>query len=156
MVPELSLAIQYGVDAPELPRWRIRRWVAGAIAAAQETAPHKLELTLRLVDKAEALELNRTYRHKDYAPNGLTFTYDEPATDQSRMADIVICSDVMAQEAMEQGKPFLDHACHLIVHGCLHALGYDHLRVSQARIMESLEIQVLARFGIANPYESKA
>lgn len=155
----LSLAVQYGTDVPALPRWRLRRWVQRAVAMAQIPGASHISLTLRLVDQDEGQYLNRTYRGKDYATNVLTFEYEplpgEPtAADQAHhlIGDIVICVPVLQTEARAQHKTFLDHAAHLVVHGTLHALGYDHLTPSDARTMEALETRILARFGVADPY----
>jgi probable rRNA maturation factor len=151
--PELSLAVQYGIDDPELARWRIRRWVQGALTMSDTREVSRLNLTVRLVDKAEGKSLNQTYRHKDYATNVLTFQYDAMAQDAGLiMGDVVICTPVLKQEARAQKKPYLHHAAHLVVHGTLHALGYDHIQKRQAEQMEQLERQILARFGIADPY----
>ncbi len=151
--PELSLAVQYGIDDPQLARWRIRRWVQGALAISDIREVRRLNLTVRLVGKAEGKSLNQTYRHKDYATNVLTFQYDAMAQDAGLiMGDVVICTPVLKQEAKVQKKPYLHHAAHLVVHGTLHALGYDHIQKRQAEQMEQLEREVLARFGIPNPY----
>jgi probable rRNA maturation factor len=151
--PELSLAVQYGIDDPELARWRIRRWVQGALTMSDTREVSRLNLTVRLVGKAEGKSLNQTYRHKDYATNVLTFQYDAMAQDAGLiMGDVVICTPVLKQEARAQKKPYLHHAAHLVVHGTLHALGYDHIQKRQAEQMEQLERQILARFGIADPY----
>lgn len=151
--PDLSLAVQYGIDDPELARWRIRRWVQGALTMSDTREVSRLNLTVRLVGKAEGKSLNQTYRHKDYATNVLTFQYDAMANDTGLiMGDVVICTPVLKQEAKTQKKPYLHHAAHLVVHGTLHALGYDHIQKRQAEQMEQLEREVLARFGIPDPY----
>lgn len=148
---KLSLTVQYGCANEQLPRWRLRRWVEAAIAAASRSDLQTVTLTLRLADRHEARTLNRTYRAKDYATNVLTFNYlEEPP---HIAADIVICTAVLAQEARSMGKPLRDHAAHLVIHGTLHALGHDHLNAAQARAMQAIEVKALARFGIANPYE---
>lgn len=153
--PDLSLSVQYGIDDKDLPRWRIRRWVQGALAMADTKGATQVSLTVRLVNKAEGKSLNHAYRHKDYATNVLTFHYDTlPEQTGHIMGDIVICTPVLKDEARTQRKPYLHHAAHLVVHGTLHALGYDHLQARQARVMESLETLILARWGISNPYET--
>ena len=107
------------------------------------------EITLRIVDEAEARELNKAYRGKDYATNVLTFPLmEEPFI----MADIVICAPVVAKEAKEQNKTLEAHFAHLIIHGVLHAHGYDHEVPEQAELMESIETQILTNLGYANPY----
>lgn len=152
-IPKLSLAVQYGVADPNLPRWRIRRWVTAALNVANTRGARQISLTVRLVGQAEGKSLNLAYRHKDYAANVLTFHFDSLAEQTAHiMGDIVICTPVLKQEAREQRKPYLHHAAHLVVHGTLHALGYDHLKAREAQAMEALETDILARFGIPNPY----
>lgn len=157
--PGLRLSVQYAADAPQLPRWRLRRWVRRAIeyTAAEEAGLldtarfERVELTLRLVDAEEGRTLNHGYRERDYATNVLTFEYGiDPAGTAS--GDIVLCVPVLHREAAEQGKPLLDHAAHLTVHGVLHALGYDHLDEDEAQDMEALETRILASLGISDPY----
>ncbi len=155
--PELSLSVQYGVAEPRLPRWRLRRWAQRALDAALEEhgeAPCRLQLGLRLVGLAEGRKLNASYRGKDYATNVLTFEYDT-LPDGAAAADLVICVPVLAREAREQHKAFLSHAAHLVVHGTLHALGYDHVKLRDARRMESLETRILAAIDINDPYASQ-
>ena len=152
--PELSLAVQYGVAEARLPRWRIRRWVERALGAALELhnpGPARLQIGMRLVGLAEGRKLNASFRGKDYATNVLTFEYGTQP-DGTASGDIVICVPVMAREAREQHKAFLAHAAHLVVHGTLHATGYDHLNARDAKRMESLETQILSSLGIDDPY----
>lgn len=152
--PELSLAVQYGVAEPRLPRWRLRRWARRALdAAAQDGLVDctRAEFSLRLVGQAEGRKLNRAYRERDYATNVLTFEYGTDPLGTAR-GDIVICIPVLVREAREQSKTLLDHAAHLTIHGVLHALGYDHLKARDARRMETLETAVLADMRIADPY----
>ena len=150
--PKLSLAVQYASDANHLPtRAQIRRWIRGALA-------HASEITVRIVDEAEARALNRDYRDKDYATNVLTFEYGETDAhtkgDKALRGDIVICAGVVEKEAVEQRKLLIDHYAHLIVHGALHLQGFDHEEAADADIMETREAAILKRFGIANPYFS--
>ena len=150
--PRLSLAVQYASDASNLPtRAQIRRWISGALV-------RPAEITVRIVDEAEARMLNRDYRDKDYATNVLTFEYGDtdahPQGDGTLSGDIVICAAVVAREAAEQHKPLLSHYAHLIVHGALHLQGFDHEDSADADIMETREAAILKRFGIANPYLS--
>lgn len=159
MPPELRLSVQYATPAPALPRWRIRRWVQHAVnAAAQDRTRttgqsfQAAELTVRLVDATEAQELNNTYRERDYATNVLTFEYGT-SPEGTVYGDIVICVPVLHTEARDQGKTVLHHATHLIVHGVLHALGYDHITPDEAEHMESLETTLLAKLGIRDPYQ---
>ncbi len=149
----LSLSVQYATPEAELPRWRLRRWVQRSLAHLAGEVPANIDLTIRIVDQHEATALNKAYRHKNYAPNVLTFTYDEDRLPgQPLSGDIVICADVLKQQATEQDKRYLDHACHLVVHGTLHAVGYDHQTPEQALQMESLEKEILASMGISDPY----
>ncbi len=143
---KLTLAVQYAdqrlVDS--LPRPAIRRWVKAA-----QFAP--AELVIRFVDDSEGRKLNRDYRGKDYATNVLTFAYDdaEPAIDNDIVrADIVLCVDVLLREAQEQAISVVQHAAHLIVHGVLHAQGYDHEADDEAAEMEALEDEILVGLGM--------
>lgn len=152
--PQLALAVQYAVAEPRLPRWRLRRWAGYALAGAAAdglVALQGAELSLRLVGLAEGRRLNSGFRGRDYATNVLTFEYGVDPLGTAR-GDIVICVPVLAREAREQKKQFLDHAAHLTMHGVLHALGYDHIKARDARRMEALETAILARIGIADPY----
>lgn len=159
---DLSLSIQYATPMPELPRWRLRRWVQRTLdtALADETSAAGREsqtgisaaaLTLRFVDAEEGRLLNQQFRERDYATNVLTFEYGiDPGG--TLAGDIVLCVPVLEAEAKEQAKTLLDHAAHLTVHGVLHSLGYDHLEPDEAQAMEALETRILAAMGIANPY----
>jgi probable rRNA maturation factor len=152
----LSLTVQYGTPAPDLPRWRLRRWVAAAARAAAR-APvfpfRSLDLTLRLVDAEEGRQLNREFRQRDYATNVLTFEYGADPDGTAR-GDIILCVPVLRKEAAEQHKPLLAHAAHLTVHGVLHALGHDHIDAGEARVMEGMETAILAGMGIPDPYHA--
>lgn len=120
------------------------------------------EFTARFVEPAEVQELNATYRGKDKPTNVLTFPFEEPDLPEEAEAevesegvylgDLVICVDVLRKEAQEQQKTYIEHAAHLIVHGCLHLLGYDHITDEEAQEMEGLEVEILAKLGYANPY----
>lgn len=154
MRAELSLAVQYGLRAPGLPRWRLRRWAQRAADGALNDgckAAAQVAYTIRLVGLTEGRRLNWAFRQRDYATNVLTFEYGSDLEGRSR-GDIVICLPVLRREAQEQRKPLLDHAAHLTVHGCLHALGYDHLCTRDTRRMEALETILLAAMGIRDPY----
>ncbi|SAH96910.1 metalloprotease [Bordetella ansorpii] len=156
--PDLSLAVQYAVAEPRLPRWRLRRWAQYALAGAAQDGLvdfDAAELSLRLVGQAEGRRLNRDFRERDYATNVLTFEYGIGPDGVAR-GDIIVCVPVLAREAREQRKTLLHHAAHLTIHGVLHALGYDHIRARDAKRMESLETAVLARMGIDDPYIAPA
>lgn len=108
------------------------------------------EITVRIVQADEAQALNKSYRQKDYATNVLTFDYSQAPI---VCADLVICAEVVEREAKEQGKTLQAHYAHLLVHGCLHAQGYDHeLGQAEAEEMEALEIQIMQKLGFDNPY----
>lgn len=151
---KLSLSVQYPDARLQelLTRPKIRRWVKAALYAPAE-------LTIRFVDAEEGRTLNRDYRGKDYATNVLTFAYNEDeelADDAPTQADIVLCTDVLEAEAAQQNKGVEAHAAHLIVHGVLHAQGYDHDDDTEAAEMEGLESEILARLGVADPYSGEA
>lgn len=107
-------------------------------------------LTLRFVNAAEGKKLNAAFRNKDYATNVLTFPYEH--SKNALMADIIFCLPILQKEAKTQGKTLKAHLAHLIVHGCLHAQGYDHEKAAEAKKMESLEITLLKNLGFSNPY----
>ena len=147
---KLSLSVQYP-DArlqATITRQKIRRWVQAALLAPAE-------LTIRFVDADEGRVLNRDYRAKDYATNVLTFAYNEGeelADDEPTRADIILCTDVLEKEALEQKKSVEEHTAHLVVHGVLHAQGYDHEDDEEASEMEQLERDVLFALGYPDPY----
>jgi probable rRNA maturation factor len=141
--PELSLAVQYACHNDALPlRPQIRRWVKAAL----ET---DVQATIRFVDAKEGRALNHNFRGKDYATNVLSFVYENRPVS----GDLVICTAVVRREAREQGKPFKAHLAHMVVHGMLHLQGYDHeTGARDGARMEAREREVLARFGIPDPY----
>ena len=143
----LSLSVQFADRrlSEQLTRAKIRRWVQAA-----QLAP--AELTIRFVDAEEGRILNRDYRSKDYATNVLTFAYNDHEEEDIVRADIVLCSDVLMKEAAEQDLSLEQHTAHLVVHGVLHAQGYDHENDEEAAEMEQLETEILARLGIPDPY----
>lgn len=152
----LELSVQFASRAhrPLLPRHLLTRWVRAALRRGPDarSVPAPAQgpacITLRFVDVEEGRRLNREFRQRDYATNVLTFAYQAwpPA------ADIVLCDGVVAQEAAAQHKELPRHYAHLVVHGVLHALGWDHLRDAQALRMEQAEREILAGLGIADPY----
>lgn len=146
----LSLVVQYPDPRPRdrVPRAQVRRWVQAALLAPAE-------LTIRFVDADEGRVLNRDYRGKDYATNVLTFAYTEDDDSAVTQADIILCTDVLQREAAEQHKTLAEHAAHLVVHGVLHAQGYDHETDAEAAEMEQLEIDILTRLGVQNPYRPR-
>jgi probable rRNA maturation factor len=142
--PRLALTVQYAVAAHGLPaRYRMRSWVKASLE-------RDADVTLRLVDADEGRMLNRDYRGRDYATNVLTFAYPgiEPLS-----GDIVLCTPVIAREAREQNKALEAHYAHLVVHGMLHLQGYDHESETDARVMESLEAEIVTKLGYPDPYQ---
>ena len=146
----LSLSLLFGKFADvalhraALPRHKVARWIRHAL---QDDA----EITVRIVDEAEGRALNRDYRQKDYATNVLTFDYTmEPVVS----ADLVLCAPVVAREAKEQNKTLEEHYAHLLVHGALHAQGWDHDEDEDAQVMELRESEIMARLGFDDPYRS--
>jgi probable rRNA maturation factor len=147
----LELDLQIASDAASLPsEAQFRAWCT--IALRQRTADS--ELTIRLVDEAEGRALNHTYRHKDYATNVLSFPADVPdeMLDIPLLGDLVICAPVVEREAHEQAKAREAHWAHLVIHGCLHLLGFDHIIDAEAEEMEALERELLAELGHPDPY----
>jgi probable rRNA maturation factor len=148
-LPQLSLSLQFSdlTDAAPhraaLPRHKVARWIRHALDGDGE-------ITVRIVNAEEGQALNRDYRGKDYATNVLTFDY---ATEPVVMADLVLCAPVVAREAKELKKPLAEHYAHLLVHGTLHAQGWDHETSDEdAEAMEAREIEILAGLGLKNPY----
>jgi probable rRNA maturation factor len=143
-MPVLSLSLQFA-DARHkalLPRHKVARWVRAALL-------NPGEITVRIVGADEGRELNREYRQKDHATNVLTFDYQhEPVV----LADLILCAPVIEAEAHEQGLELTAHYAHLLVHGTLHAQGYDHETAQQAREMEPRETALMRSLGFADPY----
>ena len=147
---QLGLSLQFGqlLDAAPhraaLARHSVTRWIRHALQS-------DAEITVRIVDTEEGQTLNRDYRGKDYATNVLTFDYTQAPY---VTADLVLCAPVVEREAREQGKTLQAHYAHLLVHGALHAQGYDHeTSEADAEAMEALEIEILAGLGMDNPYQ---
>jgi len=151
---ELDLDVQYP-DArleSDITPALVERWVRATLLGPAE-------LTIRFVDSAEGQTLNRNYRGKDYATNVLTFAYNEGEElldDEPTQADIVLCTDVLLREAEEQKKTVEEHAAHLVVHGVLHAQGYDHEADEEADEMEQFERDIMEVLGYPDPYGDNA
>ena len=152
-LPPLALSLQFArfdraaAHRAALPRHRVARWVRHALGEDVQAA----EITVRIVGEGEGRALNRDYRAKDYATNVLTFDYSgAPVV----AADLVLCAPVVAREDEQQRKPLADHYAHLLVHGTLHAQGWDHERsATDAEAMEAREAAILAGLGLRHPYE---
>lgn len=165
--PPLQLSLQWG-DRIETAAHRasvtrtlvsrtLKRTLQQGLASLQQQTPppvlpSQCEITVRIVGEAVGRSLNLQYRQRDYATNVLTFDYDFAPV---LLADIVLCAPVVARQAQEEGKTIGAHYVHLIVHGMLHALGFDHERSrAEAQQMEALEVAVLRDLGLDNPYEA--
>lgn len=153
MSVQVRITLQTATQIGNLPtRAQFRRWVAAALADRRDAA----EVSLRIVDEEEGASLNRTWRHKDYPTNVLSFPAHLPAELKSPLlGDLVICAPVVVREAAEQGKSPEAHWAHLVVHGTLHLLGYDHENDMDAAQMEALETAILAGLGYPDPYRER-
>lgn len=147
---KLDLEVQYPDTRleKEITEEMLQRWVEAALLGPAE-------LSIRFVDAEEGLALNRQYRGKDYATNVLTFAYNEGeelGEDDPTQADIILCTDVLLREAEEQKNTVEEHAAHLVVHGVLHAQGYDHEHDEEADEMEQFERDIMEVLGYPDPY----
>lgn len=157
---ELSVDLQIATsNQPPISESDLQNWVAATLAAAYDAQPDlrpqvPITLTVRIVDSAEGRDLNHSYRGKDYATNVLSFPFEAPPIPlpEVLLGDLVICAEVVTLEAQEQNKDLRTHWAHMLVHGTLHLLGYDHIEDAEAEHMEALEIAILARMGLPNPY----
>jgi probable rRNA maturation factor len=147
---KLDLDVQYADTRleQEITEAMLQRWVEAALLGPAE-------LAIRFVDLDEGQALNRQYRGKDYATNVLTFAYNEGeelGDEDPTQADIILCTDVLLREAEEQKKTVEEHAAHLVVHGVLHAQGYDHEHDEEAEEMEQFERDIMEVLGYPDPY----
>ena len=147
MIPEraaLTLSLQFAdaSDRAVLPRHKVARWIRAALE-------RPAEITVRIVGAEEGQALNRGYRAQDHATNVLTFDYSQAPV---VVADLVLCAPVLQREARESGVAVEAHYAHLLVHGTLHAQGYDHQGAAQARVMEARETELMLELGFADPY----
>ena len=128
---------------------QIVQWATAAVQPEGD----EVEMTVRIVDEAESHELNLTYRGKDRPTNVLSFPFECPdEVELLLLGDLVICRQVVEREAAEQEKPLMAHWAHMVVHGSLHLLGYDHIEDDEAEEMESLETQIMQGLGFDDPY----
>ena len=147
VILDLQLACESETGLPDEALFQ--RWLDAAVIPFQEEA----EVTVRLVDEPESHELNLTYRGKDKSTNVLSFPFEAPpGIELPLLGDLVICRQVVEQEAQEQGKPLEAHWAHMVVHGSLHLLGYDHIDDDEAEEMEALETEIMLALGYADPY----
>tara|TARA_R110002111_G_scaffold42704_2_gene78585 strand:+ start:14154 stop:14615 length:462 start_codon:yes stop_codon:yes gene_type:complete len=152
----MTVEIQIVSTSQSLPsQEQFNQWVDLAIEPARQGA----DVVIRIVDKVESAELNQTYREKEGATNVLSFPFEMPdgipaeALTGDILGDLVICDAIVEQQAKQQEKPRMSHWAHMVIHGCLHLQGYDHVEPEQAVAMENLEIKLLNSIGIDNPYE---
>ncbi|WP_407661370.1 rRNA maturation RNase YbeY [Methylomarinum vadi] len=144
------LEIQIATEMTELPDSdQFQQWVDAALGDSETDN----EIVIRVVDEDESSQLNQQYRHKSGPTNILSFPFEAPpGMELELLGDLVVCAPVVAREAKRQQKKLLDHWAHIIVHGVLHLLGYDHIDDADAERMESLEINILQQLNIRNPY----
>jgi len=139
-------------NAPE--ESAIHKWIAATLEHLQED-DKPVELTVRIATTKEAQQLNNEFRSKDYATNVLSFPFDSPVElPVTLLGDLVICQSVVEREAEEQQKSAIDHWTHMVIHGTLHLLGYDHIEDNEAEEMEQIERNILASLNISDPYQT--
>lgn len=149
IILDLQIAASDSSDIPSQDK--IQQWLTFILPQFVNEA----ELTIRIVDEQESQYLNNLYRHKDRPTNVLSFPFESPVEMETPLlGDLVICKQIVQKEAQEQNKSLESHWAHMIVHGCLHLLGYDHIDDNEAQEMESIEIDIMADLGFANPYET--
>ena len=146
----VRIDVQVGGTRSGLPGVaKLRHWARSALAGRKRDA----EVAIRIVDAAESQALNRRYRGKDKPTNVLAFPAElPPELELPLLGDLVICRDVVEAEAAEQAKPLDAHWAHMVIHGTLHLVGYDHETADEAAAMEALEAEILAELGWPNPY----
>ena len=150
MIIDLQIACEQESGLPTAEQ--IEQWATAAI----QPQSNEVEMTVRIVDEAESHELNLNYRGKDRPTNVLSFPFECPdEVELPLLGDLVICRQVVEREAQEQDKPAMAHWAHMVVHGSLHLLGYDHIEDDEAEEMESLETQIMTGLGFADPYLSE-
>ncbi|MGV8003214.1 rRNA maturation RNase YbeY [Photorhabdus temperata subsp. temperata] len=147
VILDLQIACENSQNLPE--ETLFQRWLDGVLPQFQSES----EVTIRIVDEAESHDLNLTYRGKDKPTNVLSFPFEAPPeVDLPLLGDLIICRQVVEKEAEEQQKTVEEHWAHMVVHGCLHLLGYDHIEDDEAEEMESLETEIMQKLGYADPY----
>ena len=158
--PQVDL--QVTCDAPGLPEERdVGHWIALAAAGSGREIPAGAEISVRIVDEVESQSINRQYRGKDRPTNVLAFPAELetlpglPSVEHTALGDLVICAPIVSREAVAQGKTEAAHWAHLVVHGFLHLVGFDHESDAEAAEMEGLEVAILASMGLGNPYEDR-
>ncbi|MFC2435726.1 MAG: rRNA maturation RNase YbeY [Aggregatibacter sp.] len=150
MIIDLQMACEQESGLPTAEQ--IEQWATAAVQPQSD----EVEMTVRIVDEAESHALNLNYRGKDRPTNVLSFPFECPdEVELPLLGDLVICRQVVEREAQEQDKPLMAHWAHMVVHGSLHLLGYDHIEDDEAEEMESLETQIMTGLGFADPYLSE-
>lgn len=150
MIIDLQIACEQESGLPTAEQ--IEQWATAAVQPQSD----EVEMTVRIVDEAESHALNLNYRGKDRPTNVLSFPFECPdEVELPLLGDLVICRQVVEREAQEQEKPLMAHWAHMVVHGSLHLLGYDHIEDDEAEEMESLETQIMTELGFADPYLSE-
>lgn len=150
MIIDLQIACEQETGLPTVEQ--IEQWATAAVQPQSD----EVEMTVRIVDEAESHELNLNYRGKDRPTNVLSFPFECPdEVELPLLGDLVICRQVVEREAQEQDKLVMAHWAHMVVHGSLHLLGYDHIEDDEAEEMESLETQIMTGLGFADPYLSE-
>lgn len=147
----VSLDLQIATQQDQLPsRKQFKKWVESAL----QNHLDKTELVIRIVDSAESAELNQNYRHKQGPTNVLSFPFTAPeGVASDLLGDIIICAPLVQEEAVAAHKPLEAHWAHLVIHGVLHLLGYDHIREQDATVMEGLETKIMQQLGYPDPYQ---
>ncbi|AOE50792.1 rRNA maturation RNase YbeY [Kangiella sediminilitoris] len=155
---QLEFELQFACDHEHLPtEEQFKLWLQTALEHLSIT--DKVALTLRVVSVDESQSLNHQFRGKDRPTNVLSFPFEMPQglppelmPEERLLGDLVACAEIVAKEAKEQNKPLHNHWAHMVIHGCLHLLGYDHIKDDEAEAMEALEIKILEKLGIGDPY----
>ena len=149
----MTVEVQYVSDEEAVPdEQSFSRWVSQVLTVLNKSG----SVVIRLVDEAESRQLNSQYRHKNAATNVLSFPFEAPEQiEDDYLGDLVICVQVVIHEAAEQGKPVNWHWAHMVIHGVLHLLGYDHINDEDAEIMEQKELRILKPLALPHPSETK-
>jgi len=146
----ITLDLQHASHANNIPEQKeLQHWLNAVLLPKH----NGIELTIRIVDIEESQALNHQYRGKNKPTNVLSFPFEVPAgIELNLLGDLVICAPIVAQEAKQQNKTIPAHWAHMVIHGCLHLLGFDHIKDKDAEQMEAVEIDILAKLGFNNPY----
>ncbi|WNC69761.1 rRNA maturation RNase YbeY [Thalassotalea nanhaiensis] len=150
IAPIITVDMQVACDNEQLPTLeQLQLWADTALKPYNKN----FELTIRLVESAESQQLNHQYRDKDKPTNVLSFPFEVPdGIELDLLGDLIVCADVVEFEAKDQNKELFAHWAHMIIHGCLHLLGYDHITQDEATEMETIEIGLMAQLGYSDPY----